>query len=104
MSAEPTVHFEEHTEIFSGIIVPQVNTAEEAQIVVTNAKFPPYGLRGQGSPFPAIAHGIDLPTYMRTANETIITCLQIETKAGLENADAICAVQGVGMSFRAVLG
>lgn len=80
----------------SGIVVPQINTAEEAAAIVSHAKFPPQGLRGQGSPFPAIAHGIDIPTYMKTANETVITCVQIESKAGVENVDAIAAVAGVG--------
>lgn len=63
---------------------------------MSHSKFPPRGCRGQGSAFPAIAHGIDLPTYLKTANETLITCLQIETRAGVENVDAICAVPGVG--------
>lgn len=76
--------------------MPQVNTAEEAKRVVADAKFPPQGRRGQGSAFPAIAHAIDIPTYMRTANETIITCLQIETREGVENIDAICGIPGVG--------
>lgn len=76
--------------------MPQVNTAEEAQNIVSHAKFPPQGLRGQGSPFAGIAHDVDIPTYVKTANETLITCLQIETKAGLENVDAICAVPGIG--------
>ncbi|KAI9044847.1 HpcH/HpaI aldolase family protein [Aspergillus affinis] len=82
-----------------GIVVPQINTAEEAKAVVSYAKFPPNGLRGQGSAFPAITHGIDLPTYLKTANETLITCLQIESKAGVDNVDAICAVPGVDMLF-----
>ncbi|KAH8424404.1 HpcH/HpaI aldolase family protein [Aspergillus melleus] len=82
-----------------GIVVPQINTAEEAKAVVSYAKFPPRGLRGQGSAFPAITHGIDLPTYLETANETLITCLQIESKAGVDNVDAICAVPGVDMLF-----
>ncbi|KAL2811261.1 2,4-dihydroxyhept-2-ene-1,7-dioic acid aldolase [Aspergillus granulosus] len=82
-----------------GIVIPQINTAEEAKAVVSHAKFPPQGTRGQGSAFPALTHGIDLPTYLKTANETLITCLQIETKAGVENADAICAVPGVDMIF-----
>ncbi|KAJ5086505.1 Pyruvate/Phosphoenolpyruvate kinase-like domain-containing protein [Penicillium alfredii] len=60
-----------------GIVVPQINTAEEA----------------------TIAHGIDIPTYMKTANETLIICIQVETKVGLENVDAICAVPGVDMVF-----
>lgn len=80
----------------SGIVVPQINTAEEATTIVSHSKFPPQGLRGQGSAFPAIAHDTDIPTYMKSANETIIICLQIESKAGVENVDAICAVPGVG--------
>ncbi|KAL5086880.1 hypothetical protein Trisim1_008629 [Trichoderma cf. simile WF8] len=78
-----------------GIVVPQINTAEEAIAVVNNSKFPPQGLRGQGSAFPAITHGLDIPTYLKTANETLITCIQIESKKGVENADAICAVPGI---------
>lgn len=80
----------------SGLVVPQINTAEEARAVVSNVKFPPWGVRGQGSAFPAIAHGVDMPTYMTRANETILTCLQIESRQGLSNVDAICAVPGVG--------
>jgi 4-hydroxy-2-oxoheptanedioate aldolase len=82
--------------VASGIVVPQINTAEEARTVVSYSKFPPQGVRGQGSAFPAIAHGVDIPTYLKTANETIITCLQIESKEGVENVDAICAVPGIG--------
>ncbi|KAL5360157.1 2,4-dihydroxyhept-2-ene-1,7-dioic acid aldolase [Aspergillus floccosus] len=82
-----------------GIVVPQIHTAEEAQRVVSYSKFPPQGLRGQGSAFPAITHGIDIPTYIRTANDTLITCVQIESRLGVENVDAICAVPGVDMIF-----
>lgn len=82
--------------IISGIVVPQISTAEEARAVVSFVKFPPQGFRGQGSAFASIAFGIDTPTYVKTANETIITCLQIESKSAVENVDAICAVPGVG--------
>ncbi|RAL03339.1 HpcH/HpaI aldolase family protein [Aspergillus ibericus CBS 121593] len=82
-----------------GIVVPQINTAEEARAVVSYAKFPPQGLRGQGSAFPALTHGTDIPTYIKTANDTLLTCIQIESKLGVENVDAICAVPGVDMIF-----
>jgi 4-hydroxy-2-oxoheptanedioate aldolase len=85
--------------ITSGIVIPQINTAAEAEAVVASSKFPPYGFRGQGSPFPGIAHGVTIPTYMEQANETIILCLQIESRLGVENVDAICAVPGVDMVF-----
>ncbi|KAH8127514.1 hypothetical protein ACSS6W_000074 [Trichoderma asperelloides] len=82
-----------------GIVVPQINTVDDAKAVVSHSKFPPQGCRGQGSAFPAITHGIDLPTYLKTANETLIICLQIESRAGVENVDDICAVPGVDMIF-----
>ncbi|PWY76016.1 putative HpcH/HpaI aldolase family protein [Aspergillus sclerotioniger CBS 115572] len=75
-----------------GIVVPRINTTEEARNVVSYSKFPPQGLRGQGSAFPALTHAIDIPTYIKTANETLLTCIQIESKVGVENVDAICAV------------
>ena len=77
-------------------MVPQINTPEEAAQVVQFAKFPPKGLRGQGSPFAALAHGITTPEYLKKANETIITMIQIETVEGLKNVEKIAAVEGVG--------
>ncbi|KAM0750916.1 2,4-dihydroxyhept-2-ene-1,7-dioic acid aldolase [Meredithblackwellia eburnea MCA 4105] len=82
-----------------GIVVPQVNTAEEAAAIVQYAKFPPQGLRGQGSAFPAIAHNLTIPEYMLSANQTLITCVQIETVQGLANVEAIAAVPGVDLVF-----
>ncbi|KAN0096673.1 Phosphoenolpyruvate/pyruvate domain containing protein [Hyaloscypha variabilis] len=82
-----------------GVMVPQVNTAEEAAAIVASSKFPPQGVRGQGSAFPAIGHGLTTPEYMKSANETIITMIQIETRAGVENVDAIAAVPGVDVVF-----
>ncbi|KAJ2995432.1 hypothetical protein NUW58_g1268 [Xylaria curta] len=82
-----------------GIMVPQVNNADEARQVVASAKFPPQGVRGQGSAFPAIGHGLTTPEYMKSANETIVTMLQIETREGVENVDAIAATPGVDLLF-----
>ncbi|KAF2152785.1 2,4-dihydroxyhept-2-ene-1,7-dioic acid aldolase [Myriangium duriaei CBS 260.36] len=82
-----------------GIMVPQVNNAEEAWQVVQSSKFPPQGVRGQGSAFPAIAHGLGTPDYMRSADQTILTMVQIETRAGVENVEEICAVPGVDVVF-----
>ncbi|KAF4496120.1 2,4-dihydroxyhept-2-ene-1,7-dioic acid aldolase [Fusarium agapanthi] len=63
------------------------------------SKFPPQGLRGQGSPLAGFAHNVDTATYVKTANETTIVCVQIESRQGVDNVDAICAVPGVGMVF-----
>ncbi|KAL5042462.1 hypothetical protein BDW71DRAFT_216929 [Aspergillus fruticulosus] len=82
-----------------GIMVPQINSADEARAIVASSKFPPQGVRGQGSAFPAIGHGLTTPEYMVSANETIITMIQIETRDGVENVEEICAVDGVDMVF-----
>lgn len=82
-----------------GIMVPQVNSAGEARQVVQSSKFPPQGSRGQGSAFPAIGHGLTTPEYMLSANQTVVTMIQIETRDGVENVDEICAVPGVDMLF-----
>ncbi|KAL4742507.1 Pyruvate/Phosphoenolpyruvate kinase-like domain-containing protein [Aspergillus similis] len=82
-----------------GIMVPQINNADEARAIVASSKFPPQGVRGQGSAFPAIGHGLTTPEYMVSANETIITMIQIETRDGVKNVEEICAVDGVDMVF-----
>ncbi|RDW65902.1 HpcH/HpaI aldolase family protein [Aspergillus mulundensis] len=82
-----------------GIMVPQINNADEARQIVASSKFPPQGVRGQGSAFPAIGHGLTTPEYMLSANETIITMIQIETREGVENVEEICQVEGVDMVF-----
>ncbi|KAJ4011054.1 hypothetical protein NW752_007408 [Fusarium irregulare] len=79
-----------------GIVLPQVNTAEEAIEVVSYSKLPPQSIRGQGSAFVGFAHKRDIPTYLKTANETTIVCVQIESRLGVENSDTICAVPAVG--------
>ncbi|UNI16155.1 4-hydroxy-2-oxoheptanedioate aldolase [Purpureocillium takamizusanense] len=81
------------------LMVPQVGSPDEARQVVASAKFPPQGRRGQGSAFPGIAHGLSVPEYVASANQTLLTMIQIETREGLENVDAICAVPGVDLVF-----
>ncbi|KAI1084313.1 Pyruvate/Phosphoenolpyruvate kinase-like domain-containing protein [Whalleya microplaca] len=83
-----------------GILVPMVNTADEAQLVVKLAKFPPVGVRGQGSPFACLEHGLETPSeYVSTANKSVLTMVQIETVAAVENVDEIAQVDGVDLLF-----
>ncbi|PUU72963.1 HpcH/HpaI aldolase/citrate lyase family protein [Tuber borchii] len=83
-----------------GIMVPLVSTVEEAEAAVKYAKFPPIGVRGYGSPFPMGAFNISSSIeYLRAANDSILTIVQIETKQALENVDAIAAVEGVDVLF-----
>lgn len=79
-----------------GIVVPLLETANEATRLVQAAKFPPRGRRGFGSPFPMTAFSNQTTAeYLQQANDALVTIVQIETKEALENVNAIAAVQGV---------
>ncbi|THX87790.1 2,4-dihydroxyhept-2-ene-1,7-dioic acid aldolase [Aureobasidium pullulans] len=90
-----------------GIVIPQLNTAEEASAVVKAAKFPPQGIRGFGSPFAmerfVLKSGSGEPVsaaeYLQQANDALVTIIQIETQQALDNVDAIAAVPGVDVLF-----
>ncbi|GAC1397887.1 MAG: 4-hydroxy-2-oxoheptanedioate aldolase [Ktedonobacteraceae bacterium] len=83
-----------------GVIVPMVNTVEEAQQAVSWAKYPPVGTRSIGSVFAPLAFDTpDWPSYARIANDEILVVLQIESMQGLRNIDAIVGIPGVDVAF-----
>jgi 2-dehydro-3-deoxyglucarate aldolase len=77
-----------------GIIVPQVNTAEQAADVVRWARYAPEGSRGVGL---ARAHGYGLKfrEYLSAANREIAVVVQAEHVRAVDNIDAIVRVPGV---------
>ena len=75
-----------------GIIVPLVNTAEEAAKAVAACRYPPVGMRSSG-PVRAVHYGG--ADYVANANDEIVVMAMIETKEGLANLDAICATPGL---------
>ncbi|RSH80755.1 hypothetical protein EHS25_007091 [Saitozyma podzolica] len=82
-----------------GLMIPMVNTADQARRVVQASKFPPVGKRGQGSPFSAWALGLSTPEYLQQANNSLLTIVQIESTEGMDNVDEICGVPGVDAIF-----
>jgi 4-hydroxy-2-oxoheptanedioate aldolase len=83
--------------LFSALLVPMVNTAADAKAIVQAAKFPPVGIRGQGSPFAGFAQGYPTPyEYVANANKDVLIMVQIESVEGLKNVDEIAQVDGVG--------
>jgi 2-keto-3-deoxy-L-rhamnonate aldolase RhmA len=81
----------------SGVMVPMIETAEQASLVVSSAKYPPQGNRGAAF---GIAHddyeaAPDPVSGMRNANDEGLVIVQIETQRGLENVEEIAAVEGV---------
>jgi len=83
-----------------GVVVPMVNTREEAQRAVEFSKYPPLGARSIGGAFGPYGFGItDWPDYARTANNEIIVIVQIESALALENLDGILSVPGIDVAF-----
>ena len=76
-----------------GIIVPMINTAEEARALVKACYYPPLGMRSNG-PVRAAAYGV-ASSYQSIANDEIIILPQIETREGVANAEAILDVEGI---------
>ena len=78
----------------AGIIVPQVNTAEQAADVVRYARYAPEGSRGVGL---ARAHGYGFrfDEYVASANADISVIVQAEHRSAVDNIEAIIKVPGV---------
>jgi len=78
-----------------GVIIPFVNTKEDAVTALKNATYPPRGIRSYG-PRRAIMRD---PDYMATADDEILILPQIETREALENIDSILSVDGIEAFF-----
>jgi len=81
-----------------GVIVPLVNSAEEARKAVAAAKYPPLGVRGFC--FSRMNdYGTNFDAYAAQANDDIAVVVMIESKRAVEDIDAILAVEGVDGVF-----
>lgn len=78
-----------------GVLLPWVNSKEEAEYAVRICKYPPDGIRGCG---PRRAATFD-PDYFNTANEELLIAVQIETQQAVDNVDEILAVDGVDACY-----
>jgi len=76
-----------------GVIIPMINTVEDARAVATACLYPPDGTRSNG-PIRAAAYGGAAP-YQSIANDEILILPQVETRQAVENVDAILDVKGI---------
>jgi 2-keto-3-deoxy-L-rhamnonate aldolase RhmA len=84
----------------AGLMVPFVNTAEEARQLVRAVKFPPMGERGldnAGFDSDFMSHSIE--DYVAWASRETFLTVQIETPAAVRNIDEIAAVEGIDFIF-----
>lgn len=82
-----------------GIVVPMVNTVEEAKTAIAAAKFPPTGNRSIGGTIPALNFDATAGEYYDHANDEILVILQTESPEGIANADEIYSLPGVDAIF-----
>jgi 2-keto-3-deoxy-L-rhamnonate aldolase RhmA len=84
----------------AGLLVPQVNTAEQAAEIIQHAKYPPWGNRGAAMrrAHNRYAHGEPAP-FLKQANENTFIAVQAETTEAIANVDAIAAVEGIDAVF-----
>ncbi len=82
-----------------GIVVPMVNTVEEAKLAIAAAKYPPVGNRSVGGSLHALNFGTTAGEYYKHANDEILVVLQTESPQGVENAEAIYSLPGVDAIF-----
>lgn len=83
----------------SGIIVPYVQTREEAEYAAASMRYSPEGLRGVASSPRATGFGRDFKEYYASVNDNLLTVVQIETGKTLDNLADIAAVDGVDVLF-----
>jgi 2-keto-3-deoxy-L-rhamnonate aldolase RhmA len=82
----------------AGVLVPFVNTADEARHAVAAAKYPPLGVRGF-SFSRANDWGVHFDAEARSANESTSVIVMIESREGVDQIEEIAAVPGVDAVF-----
>ncbi|SFO63658.1 2,4-dihydroxyhept-2-enedioate aldolase [Variovorax sp. PDC80] len=81
------------------LLVPMVDTAEQAARMVQGMRYPPEGIRGMGSALARASRWQAYPNYLHEANAQTCLLVQAETVEAMKNLDAIAATPGVDGVF-----
>ena len=82
-----------------GVVVPVVDTADDARRVVRDARFSPLGERSRGGVRVGYAFRTTPATYFDRANDEVLVLVQIETQTAVSNLEEILAVEGIDGVF-----
>jgi 4-hydroxy-2-oxoheptanedioate aldolase len=82
-----------------GIVVPMVNSRQEAEAAVSAARYAPRGSRTIGGQLHAINFQCDPGSYYAKANDEILVVLMAEHVRAVEHADEIFSVPGIDVAF-----
>jgi 4-hydroxy-2-oxoheptanedioate aldolase len=81
------------------LLVPMVETAEQAQLMVSATRYPTRGIRGVGAALARASRWNQIETYLHEADAQMCVLVQVESVAALENVEAIAGVEGVDGVF-----
>jgi 4-hydroxy-2-oxoheptanedioate aldolase len=81
------------------LLVPMVDTAQQALDLVRATRYPPHGFRGVGYATARVSRWDLRQNYTQVANDEVCLLVQAETQTAIENLDDICAVDGVDGVF-----
>jgi 4-hydroxy-2-oxoheptanedioate aldolase len=94
-----TVEFKRYLDIgVQTILVPYVETAEQAAAAVAATRYPPRGVRGFSAASRAAGFG-RIKDYSRLCEEELCVVVQVETRLGLQNLESIARTDGVDGVF-----
>jgi 4-hydroxy-2-oxoheptanedioate aldolase len=82
-----------------GIVVPMVDTVEQAETAISAAKYPPVGNRSAGGGMHSMNFAATTDEYFERANDEILVVLQTESPRGVENAEEIYRLPGCDAVF-----
>jgi 4-hydroxy-2-oxoheptanedioate aldolase len=81
------------------ILVPMIDSAEQAVAMVKAMRYPPQGIRGVGSALARASRWNRIGNYLQSADEQACLLVQVETKRALDQLAAIARVDGVDGVF-----
>jgi 4-hydroxy-2-oxoheptanedioate aldolase len=81
------------------VLVPMVDSAEQAELMVRAMRYPPDGVRGMGAALARASRWNQIADYVHLANEQMCLLVQAETRLAIDNLAAIAAVDGVDGVF-----
>jgi 2-dehydro-3-deoxyglucarate aldolase/4-hydroxy-2-oxoheptanedioate aldolase len=82
-----------------GLLIPYVNTREEAESAVQACRYPPQGIRGVAGSPRAQGYGQNVREYLASANDEILLITAVETPVAVANLGDILSVEGVDGIF-----
>lgn len=81
------------------LLIPMVETAEQAALMVAATRYPTAGIRGVGAALGRASRFNSIPEYLHEANANICVLVQVESLTAMKKLDAIAAVDGVDGVF-----